>query len=258
METTPEIDIKKLIKDGLSEKSVVRRLVQNGYSESDAHEHYIIALEALQDSYTLKYRFVWLAILLISSCLCFLILPMNVTGNSPVFIGILGGLLLSLGIIQTIEVFDSFSSFWQTFMSSDYHRKPKVHIAIMFFIPIVLSAGLSIFYNWEVGHELETRGVDTWATIIEAERLTPVNDSNTVSGPVSHRIRISFKPKDSEDFIEKYCFVSDLQFINAHLGSPVAVRYSPRYPEFFEVNLESLNSEKPSRNIEIIEDGGTM
>lgn len=258
METNQEIDVKRLVKDGLTEKSVVRRLVQNGMSEEDAREQYFLAHDALQDAYTVRYRLVWMGVLFAVLCLALVLLPLNVTGKNPIAFGILMGVIIFVALLQTIEVFDSFSTFWLTCMSSDYHRKPKMHIVIVFLIPIVLSFGLGFYYNWEVKHELETKGVDTWATIREAERLTPVNDSNQVSGPVSHRILIAFKPKGSEDVIEQYCFVSDFQFQNAHIGNPIGVRYSPRYPEFFTVNLSTLDKSVPANYLEIIEDGGSI
>jgi hypothetical protein len=258
METNQEIDVKRLVKEGLSEKSVVRRLVQTGMSEQDAREQYFLASEAIQDAYTIRYRFVWILILAAVLCLAFVILPLNITGKNPIAFGILLSLLISVPLLQTIEVFDSFSTFWLTCISSDYHRKPKLHMVIIFFIPILFSFGLSFYYNWEVKHELETKGIDTWASIKEVERLTPVNDSNQVSGPASHRILIGFTPKGAEEEIEQYCFVTDFQFQNAHIGNPIAVRYSARYPEFFTVNLSALDKEVPSQTIEVIQDGGSL
>ena len=258
METNQEIDIKALIKDGLSEKSIVRRLVQNGVSEQEAIEQYYLVSDTLQDEYTIRFRLLWVGVLGFTLALAFLILPLSLSGNNPITFAILFSVLITIGLIQTIEVFDSFSSFWSTFTHSDHHRKPKIPIVIIPLIPIVFSFGLGFFYNWELDHELETKGVDTWATITEVERLTPVNDSNQVSGPVSHRILIEFKPKGSEEFIEHYCFVSDYQFDNAHIGNPIAVRYSKRYPEFFTVNLSALDKATPSRAIELIEDDGKM
>ena len=260
METNHDIDIKALIKDGLSEKSIVRRLVQHGVSEQEATEQYYLASDALQDEYTIRYRLLWVGLLALTLVLAFVILPLNLSGNNPITFAILFSVLIAVGLIQTIEVFDSFGSFWSTFTQSDHHRKPKIPIIIIPFIPIIFAFGLGFFYKWEVKHELETKGIDTLATISEVERLTPVNDSNEVSGPVSHRVLITFTPKGKgeEEEIEHYCFVSDIQFENAHIGNSVPVRYSVRYPEFFTVDLKSLDESAPARTIELIQDDGKM
>jgi hypothetical protein len=104
METNQEIDVKRLVKEGLSEKSVVRRLVQTGMSEQDAREQYFLASEAIQDAYTIRYRFVWILILAAVLCLAFVILPLNITGKNPIAFGILLSLLISVPLLQTIEV----------------------------------------------------------------------------------------------------------------------------------------------------------
>jgi len=260
METNQDINIKALIKDGLSEKSIVRRLVQNGVSEQEATEQYYLASDAIQDEYTIRYRLLWIVILALALASAFVILPLSLSGKNPITFAILFSVLIAVAFIQTIEVFDSFSSFWSTFVHSDHHRKPKIPIVIIPFIPIIFSFGLGFYYKWELNHELEVNGVDMFAKIEEVERLTPVNDSNEVSGPISHRILITFTPKgkDETEQIEHYCFVSDLQFENAHIGNAVPVRYSARYPEFFTVDLKSLDESTAPSTLELIEDDGKM
>ena len=247
-------DIIKMVKDGLSETSIIRRLTQNGISEDVAKEDYYDVLDTLQRDYTTKNRFIWLAVLVAVLLAGFFLIPFKLTATSPIFYGSVLGIFVSLGLLQSIEVFDSFSTFWQTCTVSDYHRKPKMHIALVLFMPVIFSVAGSIYYTWEFKHEMAVNGIQTWGKITKAERITPVNDSNITSGPISHQILIQFALNDEDVPFEKYFFVTENQFENAHLGDSLPLVYSKRIPEEFTVDVGVLDSTTNYRWNEYIEE----
>jgi len=233
------LEVRRMIKDGLEKKSIFRRLESNGMNLEMVEEAYEEARVFYDFEFRKKNRLISSVILVVLLASILLLIPITSTGKSPYLYGILMGIILGAVVLQLIESFRSFQDFIDGFSSDSTGRKIHTHPLLFIAFPIVFSIGLVFFFRWEVRHEIDTYGVNTIGRIMDGYSQT---NSTQQTSATSNKILIWFSTKEGVE-IEEQLSVTDSQFDNTHIGQDIQVRYSARHPEFFDVNIPEPGKE---------------
>ena len=224
-------DIKSWIKDGLAEKSVLRRLEKKGVPEQIAYIAYVQALREYDKDRKKRLRPIYGGITLLLIVIAFFVLPITLTGKSPFLVGGLSGLVISFFVVQTIDCFESFSDFAYKMQLPGTDKSIKTPVIVMVLLPVVLWFVLAFYYPSEVDREIQNHGVNVMGTVTNGISQTSRTRRSTVT---TNTVYVSFKLKSGKTF-QGTTEVSDADFGSTFIGEEVAVRYSKKHPEFFKI-----------------------